>query len=268
MVSPEYRGCERRLADASPLRDGASAWTGRGRGAVAWLGVDMSEQQVRLHPRISANKLGEYLVSPPLRRQCIIERQKYPCSYIGAYYGPARSAIVDFIVGNIDRGDLLWRTEALVSAEHESSYAQHRAHGCAEAVLHFLDLEPLLDLRGMTPVLVAEHEKLEVEGVNVSVYPDVVLEGYDRRGRPQVGAIKLHFPKSHPHTEASAQYVATLLRMYGTLMMSDRGKVCEDACIVVDVFAGRVLSAPRGYRRRWRDIGAACEEIRRAWPTI
>ena len=48
----------------------------------------------------------------------------------------------------------------------------------------------------------------------------------------------------------------------------DRGKVCEDACIVVDVFAGRVLTAPHGYRRRWRDIGAACEEIRRLWPTV
>ncbi|MCA9706244.1 MAG: hypothetical protein KDK70_10385 [Myxococcales bacterium] len=226
------------------------------------------EQEVRLHPRISANKLGEYLVSPPLRRQCIIERQKYPCSYIGAYYEPARAVIVDFIVGAIDRAGLLQRTEQIVSEPHESSYAMHRAHGCAEAVLRFLDLEPRLDLRGMTPIVIERHEKLDVEGVDVSVYPDVVLEGHDAKGRPTVGAIKLHFPKSHPHTEASAQYVATLLRMYAKLAMAERGRVNEDACIVVDVFAGRVLCAPRGYRRRWRDIGAACAEIRRAWPTV
>lgn len=226
------------------------------------------EQEVRLHPRISANKLGEYLVSPPLRRQCIIERQKYPCSYIGAYYEPARSVIVDFITGVVDRAGMLQRAEQIVCGPHESTYALHKAHGCAEAILRFIDLEPRLDLRGMTPVYIERHDKLDVEGVDVSVYPDIVLEGRDDKQRPTVGAIKLHFPKSHPHTEASAQYVATLLRMHATLAMSERGRVNEDACIVVDVFAGRVLSAPRGYRRRWRDIGAACEEIRRAWPTV
>lgn len=226
------------------------------------------EQEVRLHPRISANKLGEYLVSPPLRRQCIIERQKYPCSYIGAYYEPARSVIVDFIGGVIDRAELLARAEQIVAGPHESTYAMHKSHGCAAAILRFLDLEPRLDLRGMKPVLVERHVKLDVEGVDVSVYPDVVLEGHDAKLRPTVGAIKLHFPKSHPHTEASAQYVATLLRMYAKLAMAERGRVNEDACIVVDVFAGRVLSAPRGYRRRWRDIGAACDEIRRVWPTV
>lgn len=228
----------------------------------------MVEQRVRLHPRISANKLGEYMVSPPLRRQSIIERQKYPCTYIGAYYEPAHEAIVDFIVGRSDRGGLLRRTEQIVEGPHESTWAMHRAHGSAEAVLRFLDLEPKLDLRGMVPMVPEEHTKLDVAGVDVSVYPDVVLEGFDDKDRPIVGAIKLHFPKSHPHTEASAQYVATLLRVYAMEVMADRGKVCEDACIVVDVFAGRVLTAPHGYRRRWRDIGAACEEIRRLWPTV
>lgn len=228
----------------------------------------MVEQRVRLHPRISANKLGEYMVSPPLRRQCIIERQKYPCTYVGAYYEPAREAIVDFITAEHDRATLLRTIEELVEGPHESNYEMHRANGCAEAVLRYLDLEPRLDFRGMVPTTLREHTKLEVAGVDVSVYPDVVLEGFDDRDRPIVGAVKLHFPKSHPHTEASAQYVATLLRVYAMEVMHDRGKVCEDACIVIDVFAGRVLTAPHAYRRRMRDIGAACEEIRRLWPTV
>jgi hypothetical protein len=232
------------------------------------LGNRMSHEQtiVRPFPRISANKLGEYLVSPPIRRRDIIERQKYPCTFIGAYYEPARAIIVDFLLGRIGREGMLRRTEALVSAEHASSYALHQAQGCAEAVLRFLDLEPELDLRGTTPVLLDEHEALEVEGVRVSVYPDLVLEGIDSRGRPQVGALKLHFPKSHPHTETSAEYVATLLRAHAQRFMLKRGHVSEDVCIVVDVFSGRIVSAPRGHVRRLRDIGAACDEIRRAWP--
>jgi len=226
----------------------------------------IQQELFRLSPRISANKLGEYLVSPPLRRRDILERQKYPCVYIGAYYEPAREALVDFMVGRIDRRQLLARTESLVEAEHESSWARHRAHGCAEAILRFLDLEPQLDLCGMTPVALERHERLNVEGVDISVYPDVVLEGVDARRRPLVGAVKLHFPRSHPHTEASAQYVATLLRMYSMTAMHTKGRALTDACIVIDVFSGRVMEAPRGYKRRWRDISAACEEIRQAWP--
>jgi len=220
----------------------------------------------RLHPRISANKLGEYLVSPPLRRQAIIEHQKYPNAYAAAYYGPARDDIIDYLVGHIDRAQLLYRAEALVSAKHETDYQRHSANGCAEAVLRFLDLEPGLDLQGMRAIHLLRHERLDVSGVSVSVVPDLVLQGRDARGRATMGALKLHFPKTHPHTPMSAQYVATLLRMHAKETMGTRGRVREDACVVVDVFAGQVVTAPRGYIRRWRDIGAACEEIRQAWP--
>ncbi|MCA9710938.1 MAG: hypothetical protein KDK70_34170 [Myxococcales bacterium] len=221
---------------------------------------------VRSIPRISANKLGEYLVSPPIRRRAIIERHKYPNAYAAGYYGPARDTLVDYLAGHISRAKVLERIEALVSAEHETTYQRHQAHGCAEAVLRFLDLEPALDLQGMTPIHLLRHDPLEISGVTVSVRPDLVLEGQDPRGRPTLGAIKLHFPKTHPQTEASAAYVATLLRMHAAQTMSDRGKVHQDACLVIDVFARQVVTAPRGYKRRWRDIEAACDEIRRAWP--
>ena len=220
----------------------------------------------RTSPRISANKLGEYLVSPPTRRQAIIEHQKYPNAYAAAYYAPARDNLIDYIVGHIDRAQLLCRIEALVSAKHDSDYQRHSSNGCAEAVLRFLDLEPTLDLQGMTAIHMLRHERLDINGVSVSVYPDIILQGQDTKGKPTQGAIKLHFPKTHPHTPMSAQYVATMLRMHAKETMGARGRVREDACLVVDVFARQVVSAPRGYIRRWRDITAACEEIRRAWP--
>src|SRR4029079_15868996 len=125
----------------------------------------------------------------------------------------------DFLLGTLDREGMLRRTEALGSAEHPTSYALHQANGCAEAWLRFRDLEPALDLRGMTPVHVPEHTALDVEGVRVSVHPDVVLVGKDRHRRPQVGALKLHFPKAHPHTDTSAEFVATLLRVHALRRM-------------------------------------------------
>lgn len=211
------------------------------------------------HPRISAEKLAEYLVSSPMRRQAILEREKYPCVEISSYYEPARAAIVDYLLGRIGREGLLLRYAVLEAAMYESRYAMHKARGCAEAVLRFLDLEPSLDLRGMTPVLVERHDKLDVEGVAIAVEPDLVLEG-----RGQTGALKLLFGKGIPRSHADI--VAVLLCGY---TLASAGQALGEACLAVDVFSGTVRSVPTcASGRRGRDIEAACDEIRRRWPTV
>ena len=59
---------------------------------------------------------------------------------------------------SIDRVQLLSRADQLVSAEHESDWLRHRADGCAEAIMRFLDLGPQLDLQGE-----AQHAHGEIE---------------------------------------------------------------------------------------------------------
>jgi hypothetical protein len=44
------------------------------------------EPRVRRTPRISANKLGEYLIAPASRRRRIIVDQKHPHAYITSRY--------------------------------------------------------------------------------------------------------------------------------------------------------------------------------------
>lgn len=244
--------------------------TGGENGALAtssW--STMMTPEPRLHPRISVNKLGEYLISPPLRRHEILERQKYPLSCVASYYEPARRLITDFILGGLTRRSLLAVTQAWTSGEQDSSeFARRRAAGCTEAVLRCLTLLPALDFRGLRAVAPAEHDHLRFEGVDVSVLPDVLLRGVDGRGRTTFGAIKLHFPKTHALNTTSAEYVATLLHVYLRQTIRDLGRVEPSACWVVDVFSGGMVTAPRAYRRRLRDIGAACEEIRLAWPEV
>lgn len=55
------------------------------------------KQKRRERPRISVNKLGEYLTEPnPSRRRRILLDQKEPKDFILPYYDPARDAILRF----------------------------------------------------------------------------------------------------------------------------------------------------------------------------
>jgi hypothetical protein len=39
-----------------------------------------------------------------------------------------------------------------------------------------------------------------------------------------------------------------------------------DRCLFIDVFAGKVHRAPAAFKKRMKDLEAACEEIAGRWP--
>ena len=226
------------------------------------------QQRVRHEPRISANKLGEYLFARPGRRRTIIKEQKFPPTFMAARYKPAREAILDSLAGNSSFDDLALTAEQLLREPAASDYRAEQAQCCADAIHDFLDLAPDLELEGLTVERQNDRTKLTVAGVQISVYPDLILRGQNRRGEPIVGALKLHFSKNHKHSDQAAEYVATLLRQHVEQFWGEDAAVHPALCRVVDVFGGTVHEAPKAFRRRWKDIEAACEEIRVRWESI
>jgi hypothetical protein len=94
-----------------------------------------------------------------------------------------------------------------------------------------------------------------------------VVRGADRSGRPTAGAIKLYFSKTIPLTAESGAYVATLVQHFVDAHVAPHQAKAQE-CRVIDVFGGRVFTAPRAGRRRHSDLVAACEEIARAWEAV
>jgi hypothetical protein len=107
--------------------------------------------------------------------------------------------------------------------------------------------------------------KLYIEGVGISVRPEVILRGKDKTGGDIVGAMKLYFCKSHPLKQDAAQCVATVLQQHVIHHIADGASVPLQRCAVLDVFAGATTTAPRAVTRLRRNIDAACEEIRLKW---
>ena len=167
-------------------------------------------------PRISANKLGEYLVSRPRRQARIVYDQKYPPDYVVTYYRDAQEAISQYIASNLENiGILERRINTLNQAEAGNVYEIRRLAGNIEAIKSFMNLLDEIDLRGGSPRLGGNApQRLTVRNVEVSVRPEIILTGRGTGNAQLVGGIKLHFPKANPLDEDAAGFVSALTQMY------------------------------------------------------
>lgn len=226
----------------------------------------------REDPRISITKLGEYLTTNPLQRQRILEDQKRPPAFQVARYTFAQNSIVRFlsdgannetlIVGAIDETDRQVPT---------TDWDAQRWALCGEALEAFLNgYSGLLTLDGLsiTPGDQAG-DSILVHGVEISVRPEVILRGRDRRGNALIGAMKIYLSKNNPLGQEAGEYVATVVHRHAEeLLKADGETVALKLCLVYDVFARALYTAPRSFQRRRQHIEAACQEIAARWPTI
>ncbi|ECH9271478.1 MULTISPECIES: hypothetical protein [unclassified Stenotrophomonas] len=217
-------------------------------------------------PRISLNKLGEYMTAPtPSRRKRIVSDQQTPQPFIAARYKDAREAIVDFIVsGMSDRTGLLSLASQLRKSKEGSEFAINDRIASADAIESFIQAVDQIDLGNCVAVSMPGtiSQGMTIAGVYVSVRPDIYLRNW-LTGEIE-GALKLHFPKTSPLTSAGAEYVATAMRVYMQLEQGN-SHVDHRKCYVVDVPTASVTVAPKAHVRKMKDIQAACEEIAIRW---
>ncbi|VVE53044.1 hypothetical protein PCA20602_04842 [Pandoraea capi] len=212
-------------------------------------------------PRISLNKLGEYMTATPARRRRIVEDQINPKDFIAARYVDAREYISDFICGNIDEEYLTDVAKNLRSQPYDSKFVAQDKILSADAINDFLGVSDQLPTGyRFEKVAASDSSTLEVSGVTVSIRPDVYLKNDENQ---VVGAIKLHFPKSNPLTTVAGEYVATGLRAF--VQEGRESPIDNKLCVVVDVPSASVISAPKAGKKRMSDIEAACEEINARW---
>ena len=205
--------------------------------------------RTRSTPRISVNKLGEYLAEhKAARRRAILQAQKKEIRCRVIQYQAARHAIVSSLLRSDGRMESLsqhlQRLREWSPAPDDSDFDVAENRACQEAIRSFMEMTEALDLAELTATRGGNSApKLAKAGVSVSVRPELVLRG-TRRGQAIVGAVKLHFPKSNSLNRTAAEYVGTVLHEYGELHLGP-GKCVPRHCYVIDVFTKQVYVAPR-----------------------
>ncbi len=215
----------------------------------------------RESPRISVNKLSEYITALPNRRRTIVKQQKRPPTVIVPYYKEAEKIVVDYLVSfNGDEEWLSTKIQELSDKTVTSDWEETKRDICIEAVDSFVEFVSDLNFNGLRCVAGEPNpEKLSIEGVQVSVRPEIYLQ--DNGGNVK-GCVKLVFGKGRELSEDEAKYTGTCLQRW----MIEFFSVSEHkSCFILDIFGGNCHIAPKAYKKRLSDIEAACQEISRAW---
>lgn len=218
----------------------------------------------RLEPRISVNKLGEYLVANAGRRKTILREQKYAPAFMTTHYDDATRPILSFYADGCRPLIIKRHIDRLSKRVPKHDHDAQRLSDCMDALEAFLDLQSILNLSGYRVVVAPRIQpKMNVANVSVSVRPELLLYKKD----DLVGAVKFQLSKSHALEAKSADYIATAVHQYVSETLNSRAAKTRDV-FVVDVLSRNVRPAPAAIIQRRRDILAACEEIYARWSSI
>lgn len=223
----------------------------------------------RNDPRLSVNKLAQYVTSRAARQNQILRNAKFPPDYITAYYRDAGEAIASFIGSGMNDLGVLDRTILKLLQSEASNIQQDRQKSAnVDAIETFMGMLDDIDLKGANPSLgshAAPH--VTIAGVSVSVRPDIILR-CEKKGSTLIGAIKLHFPRSEPLDIEQAGYVSAMLHRFASDHLLDEGTASTAHCMVVDVASAKFHPGVASVKKRMTDIQSSCGHIAQLWPSV
>lgn len=228
----------------------------------------MSES--RQSPRISANKLAEYLTASAARRKTILTDQKHPPDYKRVRYKDATRAISRFMAAGCSDLSILSATEEILRGRNPRTDFEAQDRDLSlNALQAFREAHTQWGLVGFNLTLgVANAPYLLIAGVKVSVRPEITSKSLSRSGETTIGAVKLHLPKTSSPNKKNAEYLCTMLHWYCEVHMADKGVADYRLCKLIDVPTSTLHEAPKAFKQRRADIEAACDEIAARWSSL
>lgn len=221
-------------------------------------------------PRISVNKLCEFMTAKAARQRQILRDQKYPTDFKGVYYKEATEAIAASVASNLENLKPVENAiKVLGQLTPDKIGTQRRIAANMDALESFQLMLDAVDLKGANTRLGDQSPpRLTIYGVEISVRPEVVLTAIGKSNAPLVGALKLHFPRTFSLTEDSAGYVSAILQEWCKHHLADEGAVNGSMCPVIDVGSHTVYPGVKATTARMKDVEAICQNIAALWPTI
>lgn len=219
----------------------------------------------RKNPRVSVNKLAEYVYATSVRRKSIITDSKYPKDFMVLQYTDARNATKDYF----RTGD----KESIISMIDDIG---KRVPENDQEKTHFLNSIDLLKIVGEIPLdqfgayqFLNESigdGHIHIAGLDISVVPDLYMVA-DKKEGGAYGAIKLSLTKGGLSKDQQS-IVALLIERYLSGHIAEPSIVSPAACISFDGFSKSFVCCPKSYKRKLDAVTNCCEEIVARWPTL
>jgi hypothetical protein len=228
------------------------------------------KQKIRQEPRLSVNKLGEYLATNKAsRRERILRDAKIPPTFQVIRYDEAKRIIQQSLAsGKPNTQEIQNKISELRAKSTTSEFDERMVKSNIEALEYFIEQIPSIAFDDFSMSL-APHapQHLMLGELSVSIAPDLIVRAKSKSGAAIVGGLKLNIGKAGVHTKDSGEYVGAMLieHMKST---AHGASVDFKCCMVLDVFGKKIIEAPKATALRMKDATAASIEIARIWPSI
>jgi hypothetical protein len=218
-------------------------------------------------PRISVNKLAEYVEASVARRKTIVQSAKYPPKVNTTRYSVAREIIIKYLSSRNEQV----LTDGITLLNNADVSTDFKKNDVANSI-SVLELVQLMELPELEDIQAEPWEEgnplIEISGVDVSVNPDLFLSG-TIRGRKQIGVLKLSIVKTNPLSVYGQGIVALLSKNFINMVMPEQADlVNRKLCLSFDTFQQRTIACPDAEVARRREVEAACMEISNWWGSL
>lgn len=232
---------------------------------------------------MSAAALAEYLILRPNGQQNILHDSKFSRPPIVSANGEAVRALRAYNRDPRRSQDALLRVKDALTIKSQTAgitpKAKDEALRCIEIIEIFERNENVLGLRSMALSAPPNFDPIKIEGVMVSIHPDVLVGG----GRGRVGAGIFRVAKAPDAEDAKkpetrlrrgeirremGRYMVAMQHMLLDAQGGAHGTPDRDLCFVADIRLGERIGPAPDHAVRLRDIRAACVQIRKLWPTV
>lgn len=224
-------------------------------------------------PELSVNKLAEYVCCRAGRQRRILYERKYPDPEFstGMFHREAAEAVTKYLAdGCVDPSPIGNKLASLGQLNPDKIGTARRINANIDALDRFADMLDDIDFQGASTEIGAHNpQKLTFHTVKISVRPEIILRAKGPKGQNMVGAVKLHFTKTHCHDGESAGYVSAVVQEYlRSYIISGDEIVAPHLCPVIDIGSGTVFPGAKATAKRLKDIDAECQNIQALWPSI
>lgn len=219
-------------------------------------------------PRISINKLAEYIEATSPRHKQIVLDAKYPENFKTTRYKVARDAAKAYLISH-GNDTIIDKAVTILNAAKTSSTFQEQDKRLSLESLQSLcgcDLSRFKDCNISTHD--NENELINIHGLDISVNPDLIIKKDTKKGI-LMGALKIHLSKNNVLSTESQKIVGVMLYKYTCDYLATHKEFpAQELCVSMDLFAQTFESCPASFKQRMTRIEAACEEILLWWDKL
>lgn len=240
--------------------------------------VETEKFKIFRDPRISASKLGEFLVSDESRKLTILKNSKKAPKAITIRYAKAREAFAQsFQPDGFSAQSLIHSATKIIANLTSKGTWQDEDNKLSADVLEKLAvLVEQIEIEGATKIARPKEGwgNLSINGVNVSLNLDCAFS-YQYRGRKRTGAVVLYTTKDDKMSlnkslgdNTAGDYVAAMVFQFLESKMAQFGSPLPQKCFIVDVHREIIHQPSTRTKTLFKHIEAGCEGIASRWKDI